>query len=147
MYRTILVPLDGSKRAEKILPHAKDLAKRYQSEVVFLKVEEAPVMLGWDEVIDQDKARSESETRRKQIESYLMEQKKDFQKEGIDTQTRIEYGSVVKSILNTADETDSDLIALASHGLSAPPRMSYGSVAAGLLQYIDRPIFIIRSQD
>ena len=147
MYRTILVPLDGSKRAEMILPHAKGLAKHYQSEIVFLKVEEEPVMLGWDEVIDQNKTHAEFDTRRKQNESYLMEQKNDFQKEGIEAQIRIAYGSVVKAIMNTANEIDSDLIALASHGLSASPRMSYGSVAAGLLQSIDRPLFIIRSQN
>jgi nucleotide-binding universal stress UspA family protein len=29
MYNTILVPLDGSKRAEAILPHVEDLAGRY----------------------------------------------------------------------------------------------------------------------
>jgi len=147
MYRTILVPLDGSKRAEMILPHAKNLAKQYQSEIVFLKVEEEPVNLGWDEVIAQNKAHDEFEARRKQNESYLMEQKNDFQKEGIETQIRIAYGPVVKAIMNTANEIDSDLIALASHGLSASPRMSYGSVAAGLLQSIDRPLLIIRSQD
>ena len=147
MYRTILVPLDGSKRAERILPHAGSLAKHYRSEIVFLKVEEEPVLLGWDEVVDQSKAHTESEARRKQNESYLMEQKDNFQKEGIETQIRIAYGPVVKAIVNTANEIDSDLIALASHGLSASPRMSYGSVAAGLLQAIDRPLFIIRSQD
>ena len=27
MYHKILVPLDGSKRAEKILPHVEELAK------------------------------------------------------------------------------------------------------------------------
>jgi nucleotide-binding universal stress UspA family protein len=32
MYRKILVPLDGSKRTEMILPHAEDLAGRYQAE-------------------------------------------------------------------------------------------------------------------
>jgi nucleotide-binding universal stress UspA family protein len=28
MYKTILVPLDGSKRAEAILPHVEELARR-----------------------------------------------------------------------------------------------------------------------
>ncbi|MGD9237425.1 MAG: universal stress protein, partial [Desulfobacterales bacterium] len=36
MYKKILVPLDGSKRAERILPHVEDLAGRYGAKVLFL---------------------------------------------------------------------------------------------------------------
>ena len=36
MYKTILVPLDGSKRAEKILRHVEELAERCEAEVVLL---------------------------------------------------------------------------------------------------------------
>ena len=40
MYQTILVPLDGSVRAERILPHVEDLAIQYKSKVIFLQVME-----------------------------------------------------------------------------------------------------------
>ncbi|NIR15816.1 MAG: universal stress protein, partial [Desulfobacterales bacterium] len=40
MFNTILVPLDGSKRAETILPHVEDLAQRYNAKVVFLQIVE-----------------------------------------------------------------------------------------------------------
>ena len=39
MYHKILVPLDGSKRAEKILPHVEELARRYKAKVIFLQVD------------------------------------------------------------------------------------------------------------
>ena len=52
MYRTILVPVDGSKRAEAIFRHVENLAKGSDAKVVLLKVEEEPIMLGRDEVID-----------------------------------------------------------------------------------------------
>jgi nucleotide-binding universal stress UspA family protein len=38
MYHTILVPLDGSKRAEAILPHVEELAQRNDSKVILLRV-------------------------------------------------------------------------------------------------------------
>ena len=38
MYKTILVPLDGSKRAEAILSHVEQLAQRYTAKVIFLQV-------------------------------------------------------------------------------------------------------------
>ena len=43
MYHTILAPLDGSKRAEAILPHLEELALRHEAKVIFLQVIE-PVL-------------------------------------------------------------------------------------------------------
>ena len=41
MFKKILVPLDGSKRAEKILPRVEDLARRFsESQIVLLQVVE-----------------------------------------------------------------------------------------------------------
>ena len=55
MYQTILVPMDGSKRAEAILSHVESIAKSDDAKVFFLKVEEEPIMLERDEVIDIEK--------------------------------------------------------------------------------------------
>jgi len=38
MYKEILVPLDGSKRAETILTHVEELAQHFKAEVIFLEV-------------------------------------------------------------------------------------------------------------
>jgi nucleotide-binding universal stress UspA family protein len=38
MYNTILVPLDRSKRAEKILPHVEALAHKFASRLVLVQV-------------------------------------------------------------------------------------------------------------
>ncbi len=38
MYQKILVPLDGSKRAEKIFPHVEELAAHTQAMVTLLQV-------------------------------------------------------------------------------------------------------------
>jgi nucleotide-binding universal stress UspA family protein len=38
MYKKILVPLDGSKRAEAILPHVKNLALCFKAKVIFFIV-------------------------------------------------------------------------------------------------------------
>ena len=46
MYHAILVPLDGSKRAEAILPHLEELARRYEARVIFLQVIEPVLLVG-----------------------------------------------------------------------------------------------------
>jgi nucleotide-binding universal stress UspA family protein len=146
MYNKILVPLDGSKRAEAILPHVEEMASRYGAEIIFLRVEELHVMLEWDEVVDLEKCREKFDTRKKASESYLDKFKTEFRDKGIQAGARVIDGPVVKSILTTAEEMDVDIILMASHGLSGLPRTFYGSVTAGVLQKIDRPLLIIRTR-
>ena len=144
MYRKILVPLDGSKRAEKILPHVEELARRYKAKVIFLQVIEyktvtthdAALILS-DKVFDQVK---------KHAGTYLEGLRVEFRKKGIECQTHVIYGPVVEGIINMAAQEGVDLIALASHGRNGLSRVFYGSVAAGLLHRVDRPLLIIRSR-
>ena len=145
MYKTILIPVDGSKRAETILSHVEYLAKFHDAKAVLLKVEEEPMMLGRDEVIEIEKYRKDHERRIERADAYLETLKAQFREKGIHAVTRLAFGSVVKTILTVAAETDADLIALATHGLSGLPRVSFGSVAAGVLQAADIPILLIRS--
>ena len=145
MYQTILVPLDGSKRAETILSHVESIAKSNDANVFFLKVEEEPIMLERDEVIDIAKYHEVFDKQNELSQAYLDDLKARFHEKDMHADTKLAFGSVVKAILNTADETGADLIAMATHGLSGLTRVSYGSVAAGVLQAADIPILLIRS--
>ena len=145
MYQTILVPLDGSKRAEAILSHVESIAKSNDAQVFFLKVEEEPIMLDRDEVIDVEKYHEEFEKQNALSQAYLDILQARFGERGIQAATRLAFGSVVKAILNLASQTGTDLIAMATHGLSGLARVSYGSVAAGVLQAADIPILLIRN--
>jgi nucleotide-binding universal stress UspA family protein len=52
----------------------------------------------------------------------------------------------VEAIINAAEREDADLIAIASHGRSGLSGVFYGSVAAGVLHRVDRPLLLIRSR-
>jgi len=145
MYQTILVPLDGSKRAEAILRHVESIAKSNDANVFFLKVEEEPIMLERDEVIDIAKYHEVFDKQNELSQAYLDDLQAKFHEKGVHAVTQLAFGSVVKAILNVAAETGADLIAMATHGLSGLTRVSYGSVAAGVLQAADIPILLIRS--
>ncbi len=145
MYQKILVPLDGSKRAEAILSHVEHLVKGNNAKAILLKVEEETILLGRDEVIDVEKYRKNYENRIELSKAYLETLKNTLSEKGIDAVTQIAYGSVVRAILKVASETNSNLIALATHGFGGLAKVSYGSVAAGLLQAADIPILLIRS--
>ena len=146
MYKIILVPLDGSKRAEAILPHVKNLSLCFEAKVILFIVAEPPLMLEYDEVIDMTKYLEKRDHQKKETETYLASIQKEFRAKGIKVQTLIGHGLVVKSIIDAAKHNNADLVAMASHGLSGLSRTFYGSIAAGVLQRIDRPLLLIRSR-
>ena len=145
MYKKILVPMDGSMRAEAILPHVEALAQKFGASVVFLQVVEPPKITGY-EGFDPQLYQQELEELSRQAKSYLKGVEGKFRNKNIEVSTRIEHGSVVGSILNVAEELDVGLVAMASHGRSGLSRVFYGSVAAGVLQRVDRPLLLIRAR-
>ena len=52
MYKSILAPLDGSKRAEAILPHLEQLAQRFKAKVVFMQAIERTLLFMRPETAD-----------------------------------------------------------------------------------------------
>ncbi|MFC1531798.1 universal stress protein [Thermodesulfobacteriota bacterium] len=146
MYNIILVPLDGSKRAEAILTHIKELARLYNAKVVFLRViEHEP--FSFPETSYKAEYHDQTEALAALVESYLDGLKKDFSDNGIDCMVRIMNGPIVDAIVNTAEQENADLIAIASHGRTGLQRVFYGSVAAGVLHRINRPLLLVRSRN
>jgi nucleotide-binding universal stress UspA family protein len=146
MYKRILVPLDGSKRAEAILPHVENLAQRYGAQVVLLQVVEVPRLIvteSMDLATYQDVLAQRAEDGR----AYLATIQQELTRKGVQVSTIIAQAPVVNAIIDTAEEEAVDLIALASHGRTGLSRVFYGSVAAGVLHRIDRPLLLIRSLD
>jgi nucleotide-binding universal stress UspA family protein len=146
MYRKILVPLDGSKRAEKILPHVEELAIRYKAKVLFLQVVEYKT-INTPEGAFINLSDQEFDQAKKQAETYIAGIQGEFREKNIESRIHVTYGPVVEGIINMAALEGVDLIALASHGRGGLSRVFYGSVAAGLLHRVDRPLLIIRSRD
>lgn len=146
MYKTILVPLDGSKRAEAILPHVEELAHRYDAKVVFVRVLEPIPYVAGPEGTPIMLREQELEQRRRDAEEYVKARQGQLREKGIDSRGLVFQGPVVEAITNAAEREGADLIAIASHGRSGLSQCFYGSVAAGVLHRVDRPLLVIRSQ-
>ena len=144
MYNTILVPLDGSKRAERILPYVEELARRMEAKLVFLQVVEPTYDLVGPHgtVIDMNL----TEKRAEEANYYISGLAGEFMGRGLKAKACVEEGPVVSSIITTAEREGADLIAMASHGRTGLARVFYGSVAAGILHKVDRPLLLIRSE-
>lgn len=153
-YKRILVPLDGSKRAERIFPHVEELAKQHAAKLILLYVIE-PSVLAMSPGISMMVAPppQELESYWKSIqeaeqagEKYLKRRSAALAKKGFSVETLIQRGDPVSTIVNTAQERKADLIAMTSHGRSGLARVFYGSVTSGVLQKVDRPLLLIRAE-
>lgn len=146
MYKIILVPLDGSKRAESILPHVETLARNFKSKVIFYIAIEPVMMLEHNEIIGMVEYMEKNDDLQERTAAYLDSLQKKLSKKGIDVKTLIGHGPAVKAIVDAAEQENADLVAMASHGRTGLSRTFYGSIAAGVLQRIDRPLLLIRSR-
>lgn len=153
MYKTILVPLDGSPRAEKILPHVEALAKQDNATVVLLQTIEpssADFTPGLNSMVTPKELEiywKSLQAAEKEGEEYLKQKAADLAKKKINVETVVQRGDAVASIVNVAKEKNADLIAMASHGRTGLSRVFYGSVANGVLHKVDRPLLLIRAEE
>jgi len=144
MYQKILVPLDGSQRAETILQHVEPLARGWGAAVVLLQVVESSMIMGY-EGMNITIQESDLVQLREQVENYVNGMAEELEQRGLEVTAQVILGPVVEGIIETANEEQADLVAMASHGRTGLSRVFYGSVASGVLNRIDRPLLLIRS--
>ncbi len=137
MYRTILVPLDGSELSEQALPMAVNLS-RQTSAKLFL------VRSAWIHRIA-DVTPAETEIRAvKEAEDYLATIATRLSAEGLVVDTGVPFAPAAEGILMEADLRHADLIVMSTHGRSGFSRMMYGSVAEAVLAHSHVPILLVR---
>lgn len=139
MYRRILVPLDGSKVAEGILPHVHDMAKAMGSEVMLLRVLQPRVFEGGKYPVP-------IEVRMKSAHKYLGRIREALVRHGIPVTTAVTSGiDLGDAIADWAKENHVDAIALMSHGFGRAAKAIFGSVAERLLERSPVPVLVVRA--
>lgn len=134
MYDNILVPLDGSKRAECVVPHILGLAKGNKSATVILLRVCEPVSILADYPPDmrepwEDHVKSVDETIRKQCSIYLDNVEERLKLEGLqNVKVESRIGKPEVEILDYIENNKVDLVVMASHGYSGLRRWAFGSV-------------------
>ena len=150
MYQKIMVPLDGSKLAECVLPHVEALATSYGTEQVIL-VSVTERIRGYRVI--EDYAQSSGERllpeavgkKEKQAQRYLGRIAKTLEAKGIKVLTEVLLGNPAEEIALYATNEGCDLIIMASHGRSGPSRWAYGSVADKVFRASCVHILMIRA--
>lgn len=147
MYKKILVPLDGSKRAEEILPHVEKLARKFNALIILLHVIEPHYLYtNPHRYILYNVEEISHEANTKEAKLYLARLEGEFYKKDIKVKSFVEDGPITETILNVARREEANLITMSSHGRTGLSKVFYGSVAASLLHLIDRPLLLVRAK-
>ncbi len=145
-FRRIMVLLDGSPRAESVLPHVQDLAAREDAEVILLQVVDtlpAPNAMPYADIyrLDQTtigKARAAAH-------EYLEARAEPLRMAGLTVHTQVNQNDEPwRAILSAAEANTVDLIAMATRGLGGMTKVFLGSTADKILRGSTLPVLLIR---
>jgi nucleotide-binding universal stress UspA family protein len=143
--RRMLVPLDGSKLAEQVLPAVIPIATALGCEVTLFRVlvvdTAGPFTGGW--YLPQN---SSFETADQDARSYLERLASHVEEQGIRASTAIQLGPVAKAIVDYAEGHEVDLVAMCTHGRTGIARWALGSVADRVLRAGDKPVLLVRAR-
>jgi nucleotide-binding universal stress UspA family protein len=147
MYNTILVPLDGSKLAECVLPHVETLVRGSQAKrVIFARVVEPFLPPTSEYIFSDDQIKKVDKENRAYAEKYLKEivgQSK--YGSGVRIETTILFGNVADSLADFATKNGVDIIVIATHGRSGVSRWVWGGVADRILRSSCVPVLMVRA--
>jgi len=148
--RTMVVPLDGSKRAESVLPHVEALAKQRGTEtvdIILLAVCEPTVLPSFYPDVAPIDLEADLAICQQTNKAYLAGVERRLRDSRLTVQSKTLTGRPADMIIDFAKANPSVLIVMATHGRSGVSRWVFGSVADKVLSGASNPIFLVRSQE
>jgi nucleotide-binding universal stress UspA family protein len=145
-YRTIMVPLDGSRFAEQALDEAQVLAAQFNATLLLVSVvppfdyventvETAAIPLWVDNAEDEPAA---------SMVRYLSGVAQRLQDKGLKVQPEVVPGNPAEEILRRSEAGKADLVVMASHGRTGLQRLWLGSVAMKVVHAAKTPVLLVR---
>lgn len=143
-YQHILAPLDGSQRAECVLPIAASLAQQYQADLLLAHVVVRPEMIQRMPLTNEDATLADQVVERNQIQATkYFEQLQNRLSPA--PRTRVLVGEHVTSELHKLLEQEKvDLVLVSAHGNSGQNQWPYGSVVTSFITYSAVPLLILQ---
>jgi nucleotide-binding universal stress UspA family protein len=141
MYTRILVPLDGSARAESALPVAARVARASGGSVMLVQIVPIPVLYETSTAASYTADLIEAEIN--EAKDYLKALARGDVLAGIKTETCALFGAAAQSILAVATSYRVDLIVMTSQGKTGMKRWVLGSVAQKVACHSPIPVLAL----
>ncbi len=122
MFNKILVPLDGSDLAGKVIPQAEDLAKSFNAQLLLLTV---------------------GSGEKSQIEPYMDRTTAALKAKKLQATWAYKQGTPAQEIMAYARDNQVDLIVMATHGAGEIAWL-LGSVAQRVVTHSPTPVLLVR---
>ena len=152
MYTRILVPLDGSKIGEAVLPYVEDivskLAPDVEKEVTLLQVLAPTVIpeVSGRAVEGLPYTEKQMEASREDAMKYLNQAGESLKSKGVTVTAKVVIGLPADEIVKAADEVGVNIIAMSTHGRSGISRWAFGSITDKVLRHEKSvPILVIKA--
>lgn len=145
MYRTILVPTDGSVPARTALDRAIELARTYDATlrvVSVVDIGDAAVLS--PETASVDGLRQSLRGRAEQVVGDAVERAEEA---GVRAESEIRVGIPHVEILDAAEDADADLVVMGTHGRRGLKRALIGSVTERVVRRSDAPVLTVRAEE
>jgi len=139
MFERILVPLDGSSRAEVILTQVARLLRLKDSEIILCQSSHVPLEFHTTRTAAID------ERMRADARSYLDGVARRLSDQGARVRVIVGNGSPAEMILEIAANEGATMIAMSTHGRSGIARWIMGSVAEKVVRASTVPVLLVRS--
>jgi nucleotide-binding universal stress UspA family protein len=156
MFKRILVPLDGSRFSSKALPYAIEIARRFESELLLLRVlkgtapmaalgmgaipgTESPVTL---EIAVEEANRQDSQNQTMATQ-YLSRKTRQLNRKGIKSSYRVLFGDAAGTIQEVCRKEKVGLVVMTTHGKSRLKKAIMGSVADKVTRGLKVPVMVI----
>lgn len=146
MFERILVPLDGSKRAERAIPVAARIARATGATIVFVEVVLPPIEFGTYSTERTIELKPSAFQRREEAASaYLTSIPETYANElaGINMDMDLTAGAASPEIYEAARFEGVDLIVLCSHGETGLKRWVFGSIAQEAIRHSPVPVLAL----
>jgi len=143
-YGRLLAPLDGSQRAECVLPAATTLAQACGAELVLVHVVRRPEMPRQIPLAqaDRDLEQQITELNRRAATNYL-ERLQERLPGTVRTQLLVS-DDVAATLHQLVEHEHADLVMLSAHGYSGRATWPYGSIATSFIAYASTPLLIVQ---
>ncbi len=142
-----LVAVDGSEYSKYAVEYTSDLLDKEKWEVIILHVIPTLEEFGIESVAPPSLIEALLNELRENAKRIVEDAAKVFKEKGFKVETMIKEGHVGKTIVETAEEIDADLIAMGTRGLSGIKALILGSVARYVTNHAHCPVLVVRKKE
>ena len=145
MYKSILIPTDGSELAGKAVQHGMTFAKEIGAKITVLTVTVPFHVFTLDPQVVEDTADQYKKRSQEHAAKLLDSLAKAANKAGVACQTvQVEHEHPYQAIIDAAKSKGCDLIVMASHGRRGVSALVLGSETVKVLTHTKIPVLVHR---